>query len=191
MALVEMPSVYTKDLLDNPAYEIGESTYGKPNVYDWAEGSKLIIGNYTSIADEVTILLGGNHRMDWVSTYPFPAFAKEWPEAKDIEGHPWTKGDVRIGNDVWIGNGATILSGVSIGDGAVIGARSLIVKDVPAYAVVGGNPARIIKMRFSKSIIKKLLKTAWWSWSREKVAINVKSICSDNVNAILEANRDG
>lgn len=181
-----MPSVYTKDLLNNSNYQIGEFTYGKPQVYDWNEGTKLIIGKYTSIADEVTILLGGNHRMDWVSTYPFPTFPEKWPKAKDIKGHPWSKGDVVIGNDVWIGNGATILSGVTISDGAVIAARALVVKDVPAYAVVGGNPAKVIKYRFSRRTIKKLLRVAWWNWPKEKIERNIEFICTHDVDGILK-----
>ncbi len=181
-----MGSIYTSDYLNNPAYEIGKHTYGKPKVYDFGDGGRLIIGKYTSIADETTILLGGNHRMDWVSTYPFPALTDKWPSAVGIVGHPQSKGDVIIGNDVWIGNGATILSGVTIGDGAVIGARALVVKDVPPYAIVRGNPAKIIRYRFPKRTIKKLLKSAWWCWSDKEVSENVKLLCSNDINSIIK-----
>jgi acetyltransferase-like isoleucine patch superfamily enzyme len=181
-----MSDFYTRDFLNNPDYQIGEGTYGKPHIYDWSEGSKLIIGKYTAIADEVTIILGGNHRMDWVSMYPFPALSDEWPEAQNIKGHPWTKGDVVIGSDVWIGNGATILSGVNIGDGAVIAARAVVVKDVPPYSIVGGNPAKIIKYRFSEPTIKQLLRIAWWNWPKEKIAKHVKTLCSTNTEAIIK-----
>lgn len=169
---------YTKEPLESTRYIIGEYTYGHPKIYDWGGETNLIIGKYTSIADGVTILLGGNHRMDWVTTYPFSALADKWPEAADIKGHPWSKGDVVIGNDVWLGNGVTILSGVNIGDGAVVAARSVVVKDVEPYAVVGGNPAKEIKKRFSKKTIKELQKIQWWNWDEEKIKNNVTLLCS-------------
>jgi acetyltransferase-like isoleucine patch superfamily enzyme len=178
-------SIYTKDHL--PQYDIGEYTYGKPKIYDWNDGGHLRIGKYTSIADDVTILLGGNHRMDWVAMYPFSAITDKWPEAEGIEGHPWSKGDVVIGNDVWLGNGVTILSGVTVGDGAVIAARSVVIKDVPPYTIYGGNPADFIKRRFSKGDTKKLLELAWWDWPRDKVARNVKALCSSDIKAIMKA----
>jgi acetyltransferase-like isoleucine patch superfamily enzyme len=181
-----MENFYTKDVLADKGYDIGDHTYGKPKVYDWQEGSRLIIGKYTSIAEEVTILLGGNHRMEWVSMYPFSALTGEWPTAEGITGHPWTKGDVVIGHDVWIGNGATILSGVTIGDGAVIAARALVTKDVPAYGIVGGVPAKLIKHRFHKSKIKKLLQLQWWYWPDEKIARHLKTLCSTDIDAILK-----
>lgn len=184
-----MSDFYTKDILKNPNYRVGKFTYGGPRVYDWSEKSTLVIGNYTSIADEVDIILGGNHRMDWVSMYPFPALQAQWPIAKSIEGHPWTKGDVVIGNDVWIGNGAMILSGVNVGDGAVIAARAVVVKDVPPYSIVGGSPAKVIKYRFSKAKIKKLLNIKWWDWPEEKISANVKTLCSNNVDKIVDIGR--
>ena len=180
-----MKSIYTKDLV-KPSYQVGEHTYGHPNVYDWGEGANLIIGKYSSIADEVTVLLGGNHRTDWATTYPFPAFPEIWPEAKDITGHPWTKGNVIIGNDVWIGNGVTILSGVTIGDGAVIAARAVVTKDIPAYAIAGGIPAKTLKFRFTKKQIKKLLKLQWWNWEEEKIRENIKLLCSPNIDDLLQ-----
>lgn len=175
------PLIYTKDLIPRENFHIGEYTYGHPQVYDWEENTQLYIGRYTSIADEVKILLGGNHRMDWVSTYPFPALDDIWPEAVGINGHPWSKGDVKIGNDVWIGNGAMILSGVTIGDGAVIAARAVVVKDVEPYSIVGGNPAREIRKRFDKKQVRALLEAKWWDWPAEIVHANVKALCSGDV----------
>ena len=113
-------------------------------------------------ARDITVLLGGNHRIDWVTTYPFSeAFSKEFG-APDIQGHPSTNGDVIIGNDVWVGRGVTIMSGVTIGDGAVIATNATVVKDVEPYSVAGGNPARLIKMRFDEDIIERLLILKWW-----------------------------
>src|SRR5512143_2928244 len=107
-----------------PHYQIGRGTYGDLKVYSWGEGATLTMGSYTSVAMGAKIFLGGEHRIDWVTTYPFNAL---WESAKQYSGHPKTKGDVVIGSDVWIATEAMILSGVSIGDGAVIGARAVVI----------------------------------------------------------------
>jgi len=172
-------SIYTKDLVANKYQNnIGEYTYGNPTILDWDEGAKLKIGKFCSIAENVTIFLGGEHRTDWITTYPFSALNKDWPEAQRINGHPKTKGDVIIGNDVWIGRGVVILSGVKIGNGAVIGTQSVVTRDVPAYTIVAGNPAKIIRQRFDQEDINKLEKLKWWNWSKEKILNNLKWLCS-------------
>ncbi len=173
---------YTKDLLGD-RYEIGEHTYGKPKVISWGEGASLSIGKYCSIGTDVVIFLGSEHRIDWVSTYPFPFI---WPEAKSIQGHPSTKGNVIIGNDVWIAFGTTILSGVAIGDGAAIGACSVVTRDIPPYAIVAGNPAQVIRHRFDDETIRKLLEIKWWNWPDKKVAENVRLICSNSVDTLIK-----
>jgi chloramphenicol O-acetyltransferase type B len=151
-----------KDIRERyPQYEIGRGTYGKPQISSWGEGATLRIGAFCSIASGVNIYLGGEHRTDWVTTYPFSVL---WKVGKHIKGHPKTKGDVIIGNDVWIGAGAVILSGITVGNGAVIGAHAVVTIDVPPYAIVAGNPARIIKKRFDEETIKKLLRISWWDW---------------------------
>ena len=177
---------YTRDLLTDKQYDIGPHTYGQPKVYDWDEGTTLKIGDYTSIAEGVTILLGGNHRTDWVTTYPFSEIPEDWPEAKDIQGHPQSKGDVVIGSDVWVGFGVTILSGVTIGDGAAVAAKSLVVKDIPPYAIVGGVPARVLKYRFDEDTIAALMKIKWWEWSERKIRRNIRTLCSGNITEILK-----
>ncbi len=178
-----MENFYTKDLLSNlgDLVEIGDFTYGKPEILHWGEPTKLKIGKFCSIADGVKIFLGGNHRSDWITTYPFSALTTEWPEAKDIIGHPASNGNVVIGNDVWIGNGAVILSGVKIGDGAIVGANAVIRKNVPPYSIFIGNPAIEIRKRFDKETIERLLNIKWWDWPIEKIRDNVASLCNTDL----------
>ena len=148
------------------------------------KGLRPTVGRFSSIASGVTILLGGNHQTNWVTTYPFMSFS-EWPSAARIQGHPTTKGDVNIGNDVWIGLDAFILSGVSIGDGAVIGARATVTKDVPPYAIVAGNPARVVKYRFDQATIQKLLTIAWWNWSDVEINRAMSFLLSDYIDEFI------
>lgn len=169
-----MPNLTQKAL---PDYEVGDYTYGIPKVLKWAVCgvSKLKIGRFCSIAPNVTIFLGGEHRKDWITTYPFPAL---WEEAKSIKRCAYNKGDVIIGNDVWIGYGAMILSGVKIGDGAVIGAGAVVRDDVEPYSIVIGNPAREKRKRFNDETINKLLAIKWWDWDEEKIKKNLHFLCA-------------
>jgi len=151
-----------------PKLNIGAHTYANGlTIYCWNSDFELSIGKYCSIADNVTVIAGGEHHMEWVSTYPFAdrwklVSEKEQPKALD-------KGEIKIGNDVWVGHGATILSGVIIGDGAVIGAMAVVTKNVEPYSVVAGNPAKFIKRRFPDSIVESLIKIKWWDWSENKI----------------------
>jgi acetyltransferase-like isoleucine patch superfamily enzyme len=164
------------------AYEIGVGTYGRPEVHFYDSGAGLKIGNYCSIAAEVTIMLAGEHHHDWVSGYPFSLL---FDEARDLPGYPMTKGDVVIGNDVWIGYDAMILSGVKIGDGAVVAARSVVTKDVAPFAVVGGTPAKHLRYRFSEATIKALQEIAWWNWSEKEIRAAWHLIQSPNVEEFI------
>jgi acetyltransferase-like isoleucine patch superfamily enzyme len=170
------------------AYSVGDWTYGTPTIFQYDEHSRLTIGKFCSIGDGVTILVGGEHRTDWLSTYPFNVF---FEAAKRIEGHPASKGDIAIGNDVWIGANSTILSGVSIGDGAVIGAASLVCRNVDPYSVVAGNPARQIRLRFEGAVIEALVKIAWWNWPIERIEAEVPLLMSGDVQEFIQrfANR--
>lgn len=144
-----------------PQYAIGKGSYGDLHILSWGEGADFCLGSYCSIADKVRVFLGGNHRTDWVTTFPFNILRES---ARHFKGHPATKGNVVIGNDVWVGSEATILSGVTIGDGAVVGAQALVTRSIPPYGIVGGNPARLLGKRFDDKIIQRLLAIRWWDW---------------------------
>ncbi len=166
---------------DLSTINVGNGTYGTINIKRFAgENSKLYIGNYCSIANETLFVLGGEHVYDRISTYPF----------KDKylnEGESKTKGDIIIEDDVWIGYGSTILSGVRIGQGSIVGARSVVAKDIPPYAIYAGN--KIIKYRFSEQIIKRLLKVDFGKLSKEKIINNMeylyKKIDNEDIDEII------
>lgn len=160
-----------KTIIGKSHVSVGRFTYGHENiaVRQWNEGAPLNIGAFCSIANNVQIFLGGNHRVDWITTFPFGHIFQTDLGGENIHGHPATNGEVSIGNDVWIGAGATIMSGISIGDGAVIASNSTVVKNVPPYSIVGGNPARHLKFRFSNEIISLLLELKWWELSIEEI----------------------
>lgn len=176
----------TREQFSNPLFSIGKHTYGKPDIRSYGDNTRLSIGKFCSISSQVTIILGGNHRIDWATTYPFPALASLWPEAGNISGHPGTKGDLIIGHDVWIGHGATILSGLTIGSGAVIGACSVVHQDIPPYGIVAGNPAGLLRSRFDRKTCDALLELCWWDWPEEKIRKNVALICSDRIHELLK-----
>ncbi len=152
----------------------GKHSYGLENikVKQWGEGARLYVGSFNSIAANIEAYLGGNHRADWVTTYPFGHInTSTFPEvlAPNMDGHPTTKGDIHIENDVWIGESAVLMSGITIGSGAIIGARSVVTKSVKPYTIVAGNPGRQIRERFSQEIVSELLKLQWWDLTDESI----------------------
>lgn len=154
---------------------IGEYTYldnshGKIHLLCWKNSDIIEIGKFCSIASDVRIFGGGEHNTNFISTYPFKKFFQNI----DIDPVLTAKGITHIGNDVWIGMSAIVLSGITIGDGAVVGAGSVVTKNIPPYSVVAGNPAKIIKYRFTDAQIEKLLKIRWWDWPLEKIIANIK-----------------
>ena len=166
-----------------PQYQFGRGTYGDLSVLSWGEGATLAVGNYTSIAPGVKIFLGGEHRIDWVTTFPFNV---DWKSARHHAGHPRTKGDVLIGSDVWIGTEALIFSGVTIGDGAVVGARAVVTRDVAPYTVVVGSPARVVKHRFPAQVIERLLAVKWWDWHEAQIEKAMPDLLSNQIELFLE-----
>jgi len=157
--------------LGNSRISIGRFTYGHEHLTlrQWGEGASLTIGSFCSISSSVLVLLGGNHRSDWCTTFPFGHIFEDLLGGSGIQGHPATNGDVVIGNDVWIAHGVTIMSGLTIGDGAVLGLNSTVVKDVAPYEIVGGNPARLIKPRFADTVRELLLELRWWELPVEAI----------------------
>ena len=142
---------------------VGKETYGGIYLMNNVGDRKLVIGNYCSIGGEVVFLLGLDHRINCISTYPFKAKMLN----KGVEAI--SKGDIIIDDDVWIGHRATILSGVHIGQGAVVAAGSVVTNDVAPYAVVGGVPAKVLKYRFSDEIIQELLKINFRKLEKEHI----------------------
>jgi len=188
---------FLKNVVKNPNIVVGDYTYYDDfeNVENFEKnvkymfdfvGDKLIIGKFCMIASDVKFIMNGaNHLTNSLSTYPFAIFGKGWESAMDGKNYP-KKGDIIIGNDVWIGYNATVMAGVTIGDGAVIAANSTVIKDVDTYSIVGGNPAKEIKKRFSKDIIKRLLELKWWNWDIEKITKNIQHLTGDEIEKIVE-----
>lgn len=171
---------FLKNFITNPNIQVGEFTYyddpsgmddfASKNVlyhFDFV-GDKLIIGKFCQLATGVKFIMNGaNHGLDGFTTYPFKILGHEFADLPLLSGY---KGDTIIGNDVWIGNDVTIMPGVQIGNGAIIAAKSVVTSDVEPYTIVGGNPALLIRQRFSDEIIQKLQALQWWNWSIEKIA---------------------
>ena len=138
---------------DQSLISVGDHTYGTLSVYANTKDAKLKIGHFCSIGDGVEFILSSDHPTNCVSTFPFKVKCLGSVAAEAI-----TKGDIVVGDDVWIGQNSVVLSGITIGQGAVVSAGSVVTKDVPPYAIVGGVPAKLIKYRFSETIIEELTK---------------------------------
>jgi virginiamycin A acetyltransferase len=150
--------------------------------YDFSK-VKLVIGKFCAIAAETRFIMTGDHKLDAISTYPFPIFGNGWESSFNIHDLP-VKGDIIVGNDVWFGYDSLVMNGVTIGNGAIIAARAVVVKDVPAYSIVAGNPAKVVKMRFDDKTIERLQKIAWWNWNIEKINKHLKLICHLNLEQL-------
>lgn len=194
-------TVYLNRVITNPNIQVGNYTFYNDFVHDPTQfetnnvlyhypvnKDRLLIGKFCSIACGAKFLFtSANHAQKSLSTYPFPIFFEEWGLPKEQVTSAWdNKGDIVIGNDVWIGYEAVILSGVHIGDGAVIGARAVVTKDVAPYTVVGGVPAKKIKLRFDEETVRRLLALRWWDWPAEKIQRNLFAITQGNLELLSD-----
>jgi virginiamycin A acetyltransferase len=187
---------FIKNTVRNPNIVVGDYTY-----YDDPEdsenfernvlyhypfiGDKLIIGKFCAIARGAKFIMNGaNHKTSGLSTYPFSIFRSGWEKVLPKPGELPYKGDTVVGNDVWIGYDALVMPGVKIGDGAIIAARSVVTNNVPAYAVVGGNPSKGLRMRFEPETVARLERIAWWDWPVEKITANLEIITCGDADAL-------
>jgi virginiamycin A acetyltransferase len=192
-------TAFLKAIVDHPLIEVGDYSY-----YDDSRGpehfvarcvryhfdflgDRLIIGKFVAIAQAAQFIMNGaNHPMSGFSTFPFAMFGLGDPKALKQAG-AGHRGDTVIGNDVWIGREAVIMPGVTVGDGAIIGTRAQVARDVPPYAIVVGNPGRIVKIRFAPGIVAELLDIRWWDWDADKIARNIEVIASADIDALRAA----
>lgn len=188
---------FLKNIVAHPQIEIGDYTY-----YDDFEtvdnfvknvrylfeftGDRLVIGKFGMIASGVEFIMNGaNHLSEAISSYPFAVFGHGWEHAMEGKSYPY-KGDTVIGHDVWLGYKATIMAGVQIGHGAIVAAKSVVTKDVPPYAIVGGNPAQIIRYRFKEEDIQRLLELEWWHWPAEKITRCVHLLTGNDIDGLTQ-----
>ena len=197
-------SCFIKNVITAPNVSVGDYTYyddpvdpasfEKNNIlFNWPEfGDKLVIGKFCSIASGTKFIMGpANHRLSSVTTYPFNVFGGAWAQhtPPHLAQLPF-KGDIRVGNDVWVGRECVVMPGVKIGDGGIVAAYSVVTKDVEAYSVVGGNPARFIKNRFDQELVELLLRLCWWDLPPQELTDLLPLLCSPDlqqVRSILQA----
>ena len=181
--------MYLRPLVTDPRIEVGEYTYYddpddalgfERNAVLYAYGpERLIIGRYCAIASGVRFVMpGANHAELGPSTFPFGIFGPPWDATMDLVMGAPSRGDTVVGNDVWLGYRALVLPGVTIGHGAIVAAASVVASDVPPYAIVGGNPARVIRQRYEADDVERLLRAAWWDWPAALVTEHARTIMS-------------
>jgi virginiamycin A acetyltransferase len=188
---------FLKNIVTNPSIIVGDYTYYDDfeDVYNFEKnvkyhfdfiGDQLIIGKFCMIASGAQFIMnGGNHLSEAISAYPFAIFGHGWEGAMEGKNYPH-KGNTVIGNDVWIGHNATIMPGVTIGDGAIIATNATVTRDVPPYAIVGGNPAQVLRKRFSDEQIEVLLQVQWWNWDIQKITDHVQVLTGADVEKLKD-----
>ncbi|MCA1244981.1 Vat family streptogramin A O-acetyltransferase [Massilia sp. MS-15] len=190
---------FLKNVITRPHIEVGDFTYyddpdgcanfEKNVLYHFPFiGDRLRIGKFCAIARGVKFIMNGaNHQMSGISTYPFFIFGNGWELARPSADELPYKGDTVIGNDVWIGYDTLIMPGVTVGDGAIIAARSVVTADVPAYAIVGGNPAQMVRSRFDPDSVRRLQSVAWWDRPITWISRHLNQIRAGDVDALENA----
>ena len=192
---------FLKPLINNPHIRVGEFTYFDdpegPEKFEARNvlyhfdfiGDRLVIGKFCAIATGVTFIMNGaNHDLRGISTYPFPVMGGDWAENFDLDSfRAQSRGDLTVGDDVWLGRNATVMPGVTIGSGAIIAAGAIVSRDVPAYGVVAGNPAELVKMRFRDDDIDRLIALSWWDWPIAMITKYRPLIQAGDINALEEA----
>ncbi len=196
-------TVYLQNVVTDPSIQVGEYTiyddfvndprdFQRNNVlYHYpVNRERLVIGKFCSIACGARFLFNSaNHALGPLTTYPFPLFFEEWDLDVARLADAWdNKGDIVVGNDVWIGYEAVILAGVTIGDGAIIGSRAVVTKDVPPYTIVGGVPARPIRLRFPRETVDRLLALRWWDWPEEKLKAALPALQAGDLDRLEKLN---
>jgi virginiamycin A acetyltransferase len=187
--------VFLKPLVEWPLTDVGEYTYyadpddptafERNNVLYHYGPERLVIGRFCAIAAQVRFIMNAaNHRMDGVSSYPFPMMGGDWHDHMDLFASRPVRHDTVVGNDVWLGYRVTVMPGVHIGDGAIVASESVVSEDVPPYAVVGGNPARVLRRRFGEEDVERLQRLRWWDWPIEHVTAHVPQIMTGDVDTL-------
>jgi len=191
--------VFLKPIVTSEKIEVGDYTYYDDAAADPTEfernnvlygygPERLVIGRYCALAEGVRfVMAGANHAMLGPSTFPFGIFGGAWAETTmDLVMSAPSRGDTVVGNDVWLGYRTLVMPGVTVGDGAVVAAASVITSDIPPYAIAGGNPARVLRMRYEPDDVDRLLRAAWWNWPVELVTEHARTIMA-GTPAELEA----
>jgi virginiamycin A acetyltransferase len=190
--------VLLKPLVKSALIEVGEYSYyddpDEPTAFETRNvlyhygPEKLVIGKFCALGEGVRFIMNGaNHRMDGPSTFPFPIMGASWAEHFDLIANLPGRGDTVIGNDVWLGYRATVMPGVRVGHGAIVASGAIVVDDVPDYGIAGGNPASLIRSRFSEADVARLLALAWWDWPAEHITVHLRTIMSGSIDELEAA----
>lgn len=195
-----LSTVFLSAAIDHPRWDVGDYSYASSfdAPADWSarlapylypeSGETLRLGRFCQIADGVMfITASANHRRDGFSTYPFAIFDGMDPARPSLPDGPLP--DTVIGHDVWIGQGARILPGAHIGSGVIVGTGAVVGGEIPPYAIVAGNPGRVVRMRFDDHTIARLLELAWWTWPIDTILAHEAEICGADLDALDQAAR--